>query len=155
MYKRAILEHNTVWSFHSQVVILAKSFYFNTTNWSTSLFNEGSASLSSTDPSDWQFNALEISTLVETSGLWYLCKYLISRWPVRSIINLSQIPFSSPRVAVVARLRLWLLNWPCRSASLHILLTTFPSLLCPTGVDVNQTAKINSENKNMKQNWNF
>ena len=27
---------------------------------------------------------------------------LISRWPVRSIINLSEIPFSSPRVAVVA-----------------------------------------------------
>ena len=29
--------------------------------------------------------------------------------------------------------------------SLHIFLTTFPSL-CPTGADVNQTAKINSEN---------
>ena len=40
---------------------------------------------------------------------WYLCKDLKSPCPVRSIANLSRIPFCSPLVAVVAR-RLWFEN---------------------------------------------
>ena len=85
-------------------------------------------------------NFFEISILLQVSGRWYFCKDLTSLCLVRSITNLSGIPFCSPRVAVVAR-RLLFVNWPPISASLHNVLTVSPSMLGPTGQFPYQSAK--------------
>ena len=85
---------------------------------------------SGSDTASQQSNFFKISNLLEVSERWYFCNDLTSLCFVRSITNLSGIPFCSPQVAVVAR-RLWFVNWPSIPGSLHNLLTVSSSMLWP------------------------
>ena len=66
---------------------------------------------SGSDTASQQSNFFEISILLEVSGRWYFCKDLTSLGSVRSITNLSGIPFCSPPVQdVVAMVCKWTFN---------------------------------------------
>ena len=95
---------------------------------------------SGSDTASQQLNLFKISNLLEVSERWNFCNDLTSLCFVRSITNLSGIPFCSFQVAVVAR-RLWFVNWPSIPASLHNLLPVSPRMLWPTEQFPHQTEK--------------